>query len=135
MKRVSTTYLLICAAIGVAGALTLLPANWVSTLLFAAAPVAGMALAGVWLLPAVIALRLVRRPGAGVLTGLVSGPPLATGSPVSRPTSGGPSLPRSAFSSWPTDVGTPGSTISARLSSACSIRYSRPRSISCGPCR
>ncbi|KAB1663583.1 ECF transporter S component [Pseudoclavibacter sp. CFCC 13611] len=73
MKRVSTTYLLICAAIGVAGALILLPANWVSTVLFAAAPVAGMALAGIWLLPAVIALRLVRRPGAGVLTGLVSG--------------------------------------------------------------
>ncbi|GGH42040.1 hypothetical protein GCM10010921_15000 [Microbacterium album] len=69
----STAYLLTCAAIGVAGGLLLAPANWVSTVLFAAAPFASVAIAGLWILPAVVALRLLQRPLAGLLTGLISG--------------------------------------------------------------
>ena len=73
MKRASTAYLLTCAVIGVAGGLLLAPANWISTVLFATVPFASVAVAGLWLLPAVVALRLLQRPGAGILVGLISG--------------------------------------------------------------
>ena len=73
MKSWSTTYLLTCAAIGVAGGFVLLGANWLSTLLFGVVPFFSVALAGLWLLPAVIALRLLERPFAGLLVGLISG--------------------------------------------------------------
>lgn len=73
MKRASTAYLLTCAVIGVAGGLLLAPANWLSTVLFATVPFVSVALAGLWLLPAVIALRLVQRPFAGLLVGVISG--------------------------------------------------------------
>jgi energy-coupling factor transport system substrate-specific component len=70
---VTTAYLLTCAAIGVAGGAVLVFANWVSTALFAAVPFFAVAIAGLWLLPAVIALRLLERPLAGLLVGLISG--------------------------------------------------------------
>lgn len=73
MNRASTSYLLTCSVLGVAGGLVLAPANWLSTVLFAAAPFVSVAIAGLWLLPAVVALRLLQRPGAGLLVGLVSG--------------------------------------------------------------
>lgn len=73
MKNAPTAYLITCAVIGVAGAVLLIPANWLSTAVFAAAPFAVVAIAGIWLLPAIIALRLLQRPGAGLLVGLVSG--------------------------------------------------------------
>jgi energy-coupling factor transport system substrate-specific component len=73
MKRTSTAYLLTCAVIGVAGALLLAPANWISTVLFVTVPFFGVVTAGLWLLPAVVALRLLQRPGAGLLVGLISG--------------------------------------------------------------
>ena len=73
MKRASTAYLLTCAVIGVAGGLLLAPANWLSTVLFATVPFIGVVTAGLWLLPAVVALRLLQRPGAGILVGLISG--------------------------------------------------------------
>ena len=73
MKRASTAYLLTCAVLGVAGGLLLIPANWLSTVIFVAAPFASVALAGLWLLPAVVALRLLQRPFAGLLTALISG--------------------------------------------------------------
>ena len=73
MSRVSTAFLLTCAAIGVAGGVLLAIATWVSTALFAAAPFASVAIAGLWLLPATVALRLLQRPGAGLLVGLISG--------------------------------------------------------------
>ncbi len=75
--RVSTAYLLTCAAIGVAGSALLAPAWVASATLFVTVPFATVAVAGVWVLPAVIALRLLRRPGAGVLVGLISGLVLA----------------------------------------------------------
>lgn len=73
MKRVSTAYLLTCAVIGVAGGVLLVPANWLSTVVFATVPFFAVVTAGLWLLPAVIALRLLQRPGAGLLVGLISG--------------------------------------------------------------
>lgn len=73
MSRVTTAYLLTCAAIGVAGGVLLWAAGWVSTVLFATVPFASVALAGLWLLPATVALRLLERPFAGILVGLISG--------------------------------------------------------------
>ena len=71
--QVTTAYLLTCAAIGVAGGVLLWAAGWVSTVLFATVPFASVAVAGLWLLPATVALRLLERPGAGILVGLISG--------------------------------------------------------------
>jgi energy-coupling factor transport system permease protein len=72
-SRVSTAYLLTCAAIGVAGGALLAVGNWLSTALLATAPFVSVAIAGLWLLPAVIAMRLLERPLAALLVGLISG--------------------------------------------------------------
>lgn len=77
MGRVSTAYLLTCAAIGVAGGIVLALGWWLSLGLFATVPFVSVAIAGLWVMPAVIALRLLRRPLAGILVGLVSGLVLA----------------------------------------------------------
>lgn len=71
--RFPTAILLTCAALGVAGGLLLAPANWLSTILFPGLPFVSVALAGLWLLPSVIALRLLRRPLVGLLVGLLAG--------------------------------------------------------------
>lgn len=73
MNRVTTAFLLTCAAIGVAGGMLLWGAGWASTVLFATVPFASAALAGLWLLPATVALRLLERPLAGILVGVLSG--------------------------------------------------------------
>jgi energy-coupling factor transport system permease protein len=73
MSRVTTAYLLTCAAIGVAGGILLWGATALSTALFAVVPFISVALAGFWLLPAVVALRLLERPLSGLLVGLISG--------------------------------------------------------------
>lgn len=73
MSRVTTAYLLTCAAIGVAGGVLLAVATWLSTAIFAALPFASVAIAGLWLLPATLALRLLQRPFAGLLVGVISG--------------------------------------------------------------
>jgi energy-coupling factor transport system substrate-specific component len=73
MSRVSTVYLLTCAAIGVAGGVLLWGAAAVSTVLFGVLPFVSVAVAGLWLLPATVALRLLHRPLAGLLVGLISG--------------------------------------------------------------
>lgn len=73
MSRFATSYLLTCAAIGVAGGVLLWAAGWISSALFATVPFASVALAGLWLLPATVALRLLERPLAGILVGLISG--------------------------------------------------------------
>lgn len=72
-RRFPTALLLTCAALGVAGGLLLAPANWLSTVLFAAVPFASVAIAGLWLLPSVIALRMLRRPLVGIIVGLIAG--------------------------------------------------------------
>lgn len=71
--RFPTAILLTCAALGVAGGLLLAPANWLSTFLFPGLPFVSVALAGLWLLPSVVALRLLRRPLVGLLVGLLAG--------------------------------------------------------------
>ncbi len=71
--RFPTAILLTCAALGVAGGLLLAPANWLSTILFPGLPFVSIGLAGLWLLPSVIALRLLRRPLVGLLVGLLAG--------------------------------------------------------------
>jgi energy-coupling factor transport system substrate-specific component len=73
MSRLATSYLLTCAAIGVAGGVLLWGATSLSTVLFAVAGPVSAGLAGIWLLPAVVALRLLERPLAGILVGLISG--------------------------------------------------------------
>ena len=73
MSRVSTVYLLTCAAIGVAGGVLLLGGWLLSLGLFATVPFASVAIAGLYLLPAVIGLRLLQRPFAGLLVGLIAG--------------------------------------------------------------
>jgi len=77
MGRVTTAYLLTCAAIGVAGGVMLAVGWWLSLALFAAAPFVSVGIAGLWVMPAVIALRLLNRPFAGLLVGLISGLVLA----------------------------------------------------------
>jgi len=77
VNRVSTAYLLTCAAIGVASAAVLAVGWWLSLGLFATVPFVSVAIAGLWVLPAVIALRLLQRPFAGLLVGLISGLVLA----------------------------------------------------------
>lgn len=71
--RFPTAILLTCAALGVAGGILLAPANWLSTLLFLGLPFVSVGLAGLWLLPSVVALRLLRRPLVGLLVGLLAG--------------------------------------------------------------
>jgi energy-coupling factor transport system substrate-specific component len=71
--RFPTAILLTCAALGVAGGLLLAPANWLSTILFPVLPIVSVAMAGLWLLPSVIGLRLLRRPLVGMLVGLLAG--------------------------------------------------------------
>lgn len=71
--RFPTAILLTCAALGVAGGLLLAPANWLSTMLFPVLPFASVAIAGLWLLPSVVALRLLKRPLVGLLVGLLAG--------------------------------------------------------------
>lgn len=73
MSRVTTAFLLTCAAIGVAGGVLLWGAGWLSSALFATVPFASVAFAGLWLLPATVALRLLERPLAGILVGVLSG--------------------------------------------------------------
>lgn len=71
--RFPTAILLTCAALGVAGGILLAPANWISTILFPGLPFVSVGLAGLWLLPSVVALRLLRRPLVGLLVGLLAG--------------------------------------------------------------
>ncbi|BDV29484.1 ECF transporter S component [Microbacterium terricola] len=73
MNRIATSYLLTCAAIGVAGGALLWGATALSSVLFAVVPFFSVALAGLWLLPATVALRLLERPLAGILVGVISG--------------------------------------------------------------
>lgn len=72
--RLSTRMLLTCAALGVAGAILLAPANWLSAVLLGLGnPLFSMVITGLWVLPSVVALRLLRRPLVGILVGLISG--------------------------------------------------------------
>lgn len=72
-RSLTTRYLMTCAAIGAAAGVLLIPANVVGVLLVPTAPVLYAALVGLWVLGPVVALALLRRPGAALLTMLVAG--------------------------------------------------------------
>ena len=73
MNRISTVFLLTCAAIGVAGGVLLWATSALSIVLTATVPWLQVAFTGLWMLPGVVALRLLQRPLAGILTGLIAG--------------------------------------------------------------
>ncbi|WP_407320386.1 ECF transporter S component [Isoptericola halotolerans] len=73
MKNLTTRYLMTCAAIGAAMGVLLIPANFVSAPLAASAPMAYAPLVGLWVIGPVLALALLRRPGAALLTTFVAG--------------------------------------------------------------
>ncbi|MCK0116453.1 ECF transporter S component [Isoptericola sp. S6320L] len=81
MTSVTTRYLMTCAAIGAALGVLLIPANFVSAPLAAAAPMAYAPMVGLWIIGPVLALALLRRPGAAVLTTFVAGV-VSSASPV-----------------------------------------------------
>ncbi|MBD8079697.1 ECF transporter S component [Cellulosimicrobium arenosum] len=72
-RSLTTRYLMTCAAIGAATGVLLVPANFVSAALASTVPVLYSAMVGLWIIGPVLALALVRRPGAAVLTMLVAG--------------------------------------------------------------
>lgn len=72
-QSLTTRYLMTCAAIGAATGVLLVPANFVAAALSATVPVLYSAMLGLWIVGPVLALALVRRPGAAVLTMLVAG--------------------------------------------------------------
>ena len=71
--KIATAYLLTCAAIGVATGLLIIPATAFSTLTYAVLPPVSALVGGAWIVGFVIAMRLLERPGAALLTGLISG--------------------------------------------------------------
>ncbi|WP_165314310.1 ECF transporter S component [Agromyces protaetiae] len=71
--KVPTRILLTCAAIGAAGGVLLVPVNLVSSVLAPTVPLAYAAIAGVYSLPFVLVLALLRRPGVALLAGLIAG--------------------------------------------------------------
>lgn len=73
MKRASTKYLLTCAAIGAAGGILLIPANNIAAAVAAALPLLYAAIVGAWVIAPVVALDVIRRPGASLLTSLFAG--------------------------------------------------------------
>lgn len=72
-RRMDTRTLMICAALGVAGGLLLVPVNYASQALFVAVPLAGIALTGVWIFPPLLASSLLAAPGVGLLTSTIAG--------------------------------------------------------------
>jgi energy-coupling factor transport system substrate-specific component len=82
--KLTTRFLMACAAIGAATGVLLLPANFVAAAIAATVPLAYATFLGVWLLGPVVALAVLRRPGAAVLTMLIAGI-------INIPTPAGPS--------------------------------------------
>ncbi|MWB98620.1 ECF transporter S component [Agromyces seonyuensis] len=68
-----TRLLLTCAAIGAAAGVLLIPVNHFSAAIFGVFPPGFAAVAGIWLLPIVVAMALLRRPGVGILVALIAG--------------------------------------------------------------
>lgn len=77
-SRASTRFLLTCAVLGVAGGLLTVGMNYASIGLAAIAPAFIAVTIGAWILPSMIGMALLQRPGAGfliaVLAGLVNAP-------------------------------------------------------------
>ncbi|MFT4232030.1 MAG: ECF transporter S component, partial [Leucobacter sp.] len=80
--RVSTRTLLVCAAIGAGGGMLAAATNIVMVAIATGLPLLFIALGGLWNVPILLAMALLRRPGAGLLAGLLSGLVAAPFSPV-----------------------------------------------------
>lgn len=76
--RTSTRFLMTCAVLGVAGGLLSIGLNWASIGFAAAGVVFFGVTVGVWVLPSIVGLALLQKPGTGaliaVLAGLVNAP-------------------------------------------------------------
>lgn len=73
MHRTTTRVILSCAAIGVGGALVAAGSGYFAALMATVLPVFYGLTIGTHFLPSVIALALLKRPGVGILTGLIAG--------------------------------------------------------------
>ncbi|MFD1714910.1 ECF transporter S component [Amnibacterium flavum] len=77
-RRASTRFLMTCAVLGVAGGLLSIALNWASVGFATVGVVFFGVTIGLWVLPSIIGLALLQRPGAGaliaVLAGLVNAP-------------------------------------------------------------
>ncbi|WP_170222857.1 ECF transporter S component [Nonomuraea turkmeniaca] len=73
VRRFDTRAIMTCAAIGVATGLLLIPFNVLSVALTAAFPLLVSLIYGLWAVPALMGLAMMRRPGAGVLASTVAG--------------------------------------------------------------
>ncbi|MEU4419054.1 ECF transporter S component [Actinoplanes sp. NPDC024001] len=82
--RLTTRFLMACAAIGAATGVLLLPVNFVAAAIAATVPLAYAPMVGIWLIGPVVAMAVLRRPGAAVLTMLIAGI-------INIPTPAGPS--------------------------------------------
>ncbi|MGI5286455.1 ECF transporter S component [Nonomuraea polychroma] len=72
-RRFDTRTIMTCAAIGVATGLLLIPFNLLSVALTAAFPLLVTLIYGLWAVPALMGLAMLRRPGTGILTSTVAG--------------------------------------------------------------
>ncbi|NYD68321.1 ECF transporter S component [Agromyces atrinae] len=68
--KTTTRMLLTCAAIGAAGGVLLIPANNIAAAISVVMPLAYAAMTGIWLIPFVFVLALLRRPGVAILAAL-----------------------------------------------------------------
>lgn len=73
MNPLSTRVLLICAAIGVASGLPFMLTSGLHVIVTHTIPLLYGPLLGLYYLPAAIALPLLRAPGVGIITALISG--------------------------------------------------------------
>ncbi|WP_127793830.1 ECF transporter S component [Agromyces sp. LHK192] len=73
MHRASTRILLTCAAIGVGGGLVAGASGYLAAAFAAFGPLFYGLTAGSHFLPSVVALALLKRPGTGLLAGLIAG--------------------------------------------------------------
>ena len=71
--KLTTRFLMACAAIGAATGVLLLPTNFVAAAIASTIPLAYAAMVGVWLIGPVVALAVLRRPGAALITMLIAG--------------------------------------------------------------
>ncbi|UOE45553.1 ECF transporter S component [Agromyces larvae] len=72
-RRTSTSILLSCAAIGVGGGLVAGASGYLAAAFAVFGPMLYGLTAGTHFLPSVVGLSLLRRPGTGLLTGLIAG--------------------------------------------------------------
>lgn len=72
MDKVTTRYLLTCAAIGAAFGVVAIGTTYAMAAVFAFAPAFSTLFSGYFIMPGVVAQALIRRPGIGILTSLLT---------------------------------------------------------------